>query len=172
MAKGMFWAIVGVGCLILAGLGMWEYDQRLRLGREAEWDWRTGRFAWHAGEVRLPRGYSYTVDIGGDTFAGHFTGPGGRVVIAHDIGGYAGDFATPCKSWVVDEWEVKGARAWLGTKTYWVAAPFRDSGTANFIVARGNGEAVRVLEELARSFRPIGSVTRRTIGSCGWYRSK
>jgi hypothetical protein len=36
MAKWMFWAIVGVGCLILAGLGMWEYDQRIRLGREKD----------------------------------------------------------------------------------------------------------------------------------------
>jgi len=130
------------------------------------WDGWTGSFAWEAGEVQLPRGYRYTMDVGADSDAGHFTGPGGSVVIQHAIGWYAGAWVTPCRSLMVEEWEVGGARVWLGTGEYRVAVTFPDSGMANFFVDRGNREAIQVLEALARSFRPLGQVRRDRRSPC------
>ncbi len=166
MARWTDWASVGLAVLVVAVLGLLEYDRRLALPGFADWNWQTGRFAWEAGEVRLPRGYRYTMDVGMDSDEGHFTGPGGRVVIRHDIGSYAGAWATPCRSLLVEEWEVGGSRVWLGTSEYRVAVTFPDSGMANFFVDRGSREAIQVLQVLARSFRPLGEVTQDRRGPC------
>lgn len=62
MARWRAKAFVGVVVLVVTGLGLWEFERRPVL--PISWDWRTGRFAWEAGKVRLPRGYLYTMDVG------------------------------------------------------------------------------------------------------------
>ena len=166
MARWKAWVSVGLGGLVVAVLGLLEYYRRLASPGFAEWNWQTGRFAWGSGEVRLPHGFFYTADMGMDSDVGHFTGPGGRVVIRHDIGAYAGAWATPCRSLMVEAWEANGARVWLGASAYSVAVTFPDSGMANFWVERVDREAIQVLEALARSFRPVGLVERSLQRHC------
>ena len=62
------------------------------------------------GQVNLPLGFTYQVDQGSDTFEGHFTSADGKLVIRHDIGGYAGAWATRDNSFFFHENVIGDAR--------------------------------------------------------------
>src|SRR5437879_4954592 len=81
--------------------------QHLSLPNGASWNQESGTFAWWLGEVTLPRGFTYQVDAS-DTFEGHFTSLGGKLIIRHDIGGYAGAWAKREKSFLFEERVVGG----------------------------------------------------------------
>jgi hypothetical protein len=133
---------------------------------DASWDEKSAAFGWVSGGVRLPIGFKYQVEPG-DTFTGHFTSRDGKVVIQHDIGGYAGVWAERKKSTSFEEKVVEGSRVWIahrnwpdgkGGNTTLVAVTFPDSGLANFYVESPNREGVEVINFIALSFHPKGRI--------------
>ena len=147
--------------------------QRLPLPKGASWNSTTATFIWWGGAVTLPIGFSYEVDQGADTFEGHFTSPDGKVIIRHDIGGYAGAWANPKQSKVFKETTIDGARVWIaqrdwpdgkGSETTLMAVTFPDSGCANFFLTSSNGTDGSLIEFMAQSFRPRGDA--RFTSSC------
>jgi len=144
---------------------------RRPLPRGASWDAKSGRFTWWSGEVTLPRGFTYQVDNGADTFQGHFTSPDGKQVVRHDIGGYAGAWAAQNKSFYFAETVVEGSRVWIAKRdwqdgrvdhTTLIAVTFPDSGCANLYLASSRSESAAIIEFIARSFRPKGPTTGST----------
>jgi hypothetical protein len=138
------------------------------------WDKRAGLFRWWSGEVTLPVGFSYERDVS-DTFEGHFTSPNGKLIIHHDIGGYAGAWAKSKGSDVFEERIVEGARVWTaqrrrriggGDNTLLFAVSFPDNGCSNFYLRSNNIDDAAIIGAIARSFRPKGtSVARSSCGS-------
>lgn len=137
--------------------------RRATLPMGLSWDERSGTFRWPQGEVRLPAGFRYQPDNGGDTFEGHFTSADGKVVVRYDIGWYAGVWAKPEGSLFFEEKVVEGARVWTakrgrpgstGGNTNVVAVTFPDCGCANFFVKSSQGEDAEPIAFIARSFRP------------------
>jgi hypothetical protein len=130
------------------------------------WDEKSATFRWQQGEVRLPPGYQYKVGSGIDSFAGSFTSPGGSLIVRHDIGSMAGAYAARDGALFFEERTVAGARVWIGRKdetapnghTTLMAVTFPDSGCANFFLWPARAEDAAVIDSIARSFRPIGSV--------------
>ena len=129
------------------------------------WDEKSGVFRWRLGEVKLPIGFTYQWDPGSDTFEGHFTSHDGKIVIHHDIGGYAGAYANRRNADSFEEGIVEGARVWTanrkssdgkGGQTTLVAVTFPDNGCANFYVQSFNIEDAAPISVIARSFRPTG----------------
>ena len=113
--------------------------------------------------MRLPTGFSYRVDQGIDTFEGHFTSADGAVVVRHDIGGYAGAWASRKGALAFHERVVGRARVWTAKRdwpdgqaghTLLVAVTFPDSGCANFFVKSSKPEDAATIEFIATSFRP------------------
>jgi hypothetical protein len=132
----------------------------------ASWDAKSATFAWWGGRVNLPVGFTYQVDQGTDTFEGHFTSLDGRLIIHHDIGGYAGAWASPKKAFLFfREGVIGGARVWVakedypdgkgkGGRTTLVAVTFPDSGCANFFLTSSKPEDAAPIDLIARGFRP------------------
>jgi hypothetical protein len=143
--------------------------QRLSLPKDASWNAKSATFAWWGGEVALPVGFIYRVDQGTDSFEGHFTSPDGKVVVRHDIGGYAGAWAARGKALVFAETVVEDTRVWTakrdwpdgkGGHTTLIAVTFPDSGCANFFLESSKPEDAAVINFVARSFRPKGPTRR------------
>ncbi len=138
--------------------------RRLSLPKTASWDERSVTFGWWGGVVKLPAGYTYQVDQGADTFEGHFTSPDGKLVINHDIGGYAGAFAKRRNdAFFFEERIEEGSRVWItrrrwpdgkGGTTTLMAATFPDGGCANFFLTSSKIEDFEPIAQVARSFRP------------------
>ncbi len=137
------------------------------------WDQRSGLFRWWGGEVTLPVGFTYQQDVS-DTFEGHFTSSLGKLIIHHDIGGYAGAWARSKGSDAFEERIVEGARVWTGQRrsraagdnTVRFAVTFPDNGCANFYLTSNNINDAAIIGATARSFRPKAtSVARRSCGS-------
>jgi hypothetical protein len=137
------------------------------------WDKRSGLFRWSGGEVTLPVGFSYEQDVS-DTFEGHFTSPDGKLIIHHDIGGYAGAWAKSKVSDAFEERLVEGARVWtgqhrsraVGDSTVRFAVTFPDNGCANFYIRSNDANDAAIIGAIAQSFRPKStSVARSSCGS-------
>ena len=158
--------------LILCAFLAPSCTRRLPLPSGASWYQKSGVFRWWAGEVRLPAGFNYQVDQGTDTFEGHFTSPDGKLIVRHDIGGYAGAWATKEDALLFEERIVEGARMWTarrkvpdgkeGTTTR-MAVTFPDNGCANFYVTSSNGEDAVPIDTIARSFRPKGKPSESCV---------
>jgi len=138
---------------------------RPSLPKDTSWNAKSATFAWWGGEVKLPVGFTYQVDQGTDTLEGHFTSPDGRLVVRHDIGGYAGAWAARGKAFFFEERVVEGVRVWAakrawpdgkGGSTTLVALTFPDSGCANFFLMSSKIEDATAIDSIARSFRPKG----------------
>lgn len=136
---------------------------RVSLPKDASWDAKSGIFRWWAAEVQLPVGFRYQVDQGTDTFEGHFTSPDRALIVYHDIGGYAGAYASRKRALNFEERLVDGARIWTarrewpdgkGGRTVLVAVTFPDSGCANFFLESSKPNDVAPIEFIAKSFRP------------------
>ncbi len=135
------------------------------LPKGVTWNPESATFAWWGGKVTLPIGFTYQVDHGGDTFEGHFTSADGKLVIRHDIGGYAGAWASRDNAFFFREDVIDGARVWIakrdwpdgkgkGGHTTLVAVTFPDSGCANFFVESSRPEDATPVDFIASSFRP------------------
>lgn len=133
--------------------------------RGASWDEKSATFKWWGGAVRLPAGFRYRVLIGADSFEGEFTSADGSVVVGHDIGGYAGAWASRRGALSFDEQLAGQARVWTASRSVpdgrgghriRVAVTFPDSGCANFFTrSDGPGSGAAVIEFIAASYRPI-----------------
>jgi hypothetical protein len=154
---------------LLAGLLFTACSRRIPMDKGASWDRKSGTFVWIAGQVKLPAGFSYQVDQGTDTFEGHFTSRDKRLIIRHDIGGYAGAWASSRNATKFQEREVQGARVWTAThdwpdgkggKTKLVGVTFPDSGCANFFVKSSEPRDADAIATIADSFQPRGEVRR------------
>ena len=150
-------ALLGVSCA-----------RHLPLPKGVTWNPESGTFAWWGGQVSLPAGFTYQVDQGADSFEGHFTSADGKLVIRHDIGGYAGTWADRKTSFFFHEDVIDGARVWIaksewpdgkGGRTTLVAVTFPDSGSANFFLKSTKLEDALPVDFIARSFRP----TKRAV---------
>ena len=137
----------------------------LPMPKDASWNSKTATFAWWGGHVTVPVGFTYQVDQGTDTFEGHFTSPDGRLSVRHDIGGYAGAWASPGEASFFEERMIEGARVWIakrevpdgkGGQTTRVAVTFPDCGCANFFLESSKLQDAALIEAIARSFRPKG----------------
>ncbi|SRR5258708_5698299 len=148
-------------------------SRRLTMPSGTSWDQRSGVFRWWGGEVKLPTGLSYQQDVS-DTFEGHFTSPDGKLIIHHDIGGYAGAWAKSKGSDAFEEHIVEGARVWTGQRrsrasgdsTFRFAVTFPDNGCANFYLTSNNINNAAIIGAIAQSFRPKAtSVAKSSCGS-------
>src|SRR5260370_25462480 len=119
--------------------------KRTPMASGTSWDQRSGLFRWWGGEVTLPVGFSYHQDVS-DTFEGHFTSPDGKLIIHHDIGGYAGAWARTKGSDAFEERIVEDARVWtaqrrsraVGDSTVLFAVTLPDNGCANVYLRSNN----------------------------------
>ena len=145
-------AVLGTAC-----------SQSPSLPKDVSWDKTTSTFAWWGGKVRVPSGFTYQVDQGADTFEGHFTAPDGKLVIRHDIGWYAGAWASAKDATSFEERLIEGARVWTARKnwpagrggtTTLVAVTFPDAGCANFFLYSSRIEDAEVVNYVAHSYRP------------------
>ncbi len=146
-------------------VGMAGCAHRPPLPQGVNWDSRSGTFTWSGGEVKLPPGFTYEADRGTDTFEGHFTSKDKRVIVRHDIGGYAGCWASRRRALSFSEASVDGFRVLMakrdwpdgkGGHTVLVAVTFPDSGCANFFLKSTSSEDVSIIEYVARSFHGRG----------------
>jgi hypothetical protein len=139
------------------------------------WSAESGTFVWWGGRINIPLGFTYQVDQGTDSFEGHFTSADGKLVIRHDIGGYAGAWASRERSLFFREDVIEGARVWIakrdwpdgkgmGGQTILVAVTFPDSGYANFFLESSKAEDAALIELIARSFHPIARTPPGTTG--------
>jgi len=156
--------------LLIAGAILGESCARHRsLPKGVSWNAESATFVWWGGQVNLPSGFTYQVDQGADTFEGHFTSADGGLVIRHDIGGYAGAWASKDKSFFFREDRIDGARVWIakrnwpdgkgtGGLTTLVAVTFPDSGCANFFLKSPRPEDATPVDRIALSFRPNGRI--------------
>ncbi|MDX2267128.1 MAG: hypothetical protein NW208_03415 [Bryobacter sp.] len=164
-----------VALILLLSSCSWVEMQSQALPRGTHWNRETGKFTWYRGEVSLPKGYSYTVTEGVDTFTGVFLSPFRRVVVNHDIGGFAGAFAKSRKAIHFEEKTVQGARVWQAThkletpegpNSYLVAVTFPDSGCANFFLETRDSSDSNIIRSIAASYVPIKPV-RNNDRMCG-----
>jgi hypothetical protein len=171
------WAVSCVGLRspgrsILLGLILLAFScsPPLDLPRGASWDEQSSTFKWWGGEIRLPAGFRYQVDQGTDSFMGHFTAADGRVVLEHDIGSYAGAYASKRHALVFHERTVGSARVWFaqkavsdghGGRTTRTSVTFPDSDCANFYTYSSEPEATAAVKFIANNARP------RSLGSPG-----
>lgn len=152
-----FWRTAVINVLMI-GLSLYGVERMSRPPLDV-WNPDTGRFAWWAGQVTLPPGYTHHARYGGDSYAGYFVSPDERLTVEFDIGGYAGHFANRKDADYFEEGMVNGARVWIakccsshGTGTY--AVTFPDSGCANFFLHSSKDADAAVIYSIARSFRP------------------
>lgn len=154
-----------LGLLIAAALT--SCDGHVRFGAKSGWTAGTGEFYWTCGAVTLPRGWTYQEWNTGDSFSGSFVTADGESWIGFDFGPYAGLWATP-GHWLFEEAVVDGARVWTAsqfpdedpeTPTRY-AVTFPDCGEANFFMYADDIRDTVALWAIARSFRPVGPVTR------------
>jgi hypothetical protein len=152
--------VLFAGALLGASCG-----RSLRLPKDANWNANTATFAWWGGHVTVPVGFTYQVDQGADTFEGHFTSPDGKMLVRHDIGGYAGAWASRDGASFFEERVIEGVRVWFAKREVpdgrrgratRVAVTFPDIGCANFFLESSRFEDVALIQEIARSFRPTG----------------
>ena len=89
----------------------------------------------------------------------------GKIIVRHDIGGYAGVFANRREAVTFEERVIDGSRAWIaqrkwpdgrGGTTFMFAVTFPDNGCANFFLTSNNVADVWPIENIAQSFRPKG----------------
>jgi len=122
-------------------------------------------FRWAGGEVTLPGGFRYREDHGADSFEGHFTSPDGKIIVRHDIGGYAGASANRREAVAFEERVIDGSRAWIAQRkwpdgpvatTFMFAVTFPDNGCANFFLTSNNVADAWPIQRIAQSFRPKG----------------
>lgn len=155
--------------LVLVLLLALSCSRHLPMPRGTSWDETSSKFVWWGGEVRLPKGFSYRVDQGTDTFEGHFSSADGAVVVRHDIGSYAGAWASRKRGLAFNERFVEGARVWTakrdwpdgqGGRTVLVVVTFPDSGCANFFAESSSSKDAATIEFIANSFRPKGLIRR------------
>jgi hypothetical protein len=149
----------------LVVFGMAGCTHRLPRPQGANWDSQSGTFTWAAGDVKLPPGFTYQADRGTDTSEGHFTSRDKRLIVRHDIGGYAGCWASRQRAFSFREASVGGFRV-LTAKRHWpdgkggqtvlVAVTFPDAGCANFFLESSNPEDAIVIEYIARTFHGRG----------------
>jgi hypothetical protein len=142
-------------------LGMTCCTHRLPLSQGTNWDSRSGTFSWAAGEVGLPAGFTYYRDRGIDTIEGHFTSRDRRVIVSHDIGAYAGCYASRRRALtfsetVVDGFRVLTARRVQPDGTILVAVTFPEAECANFLLVTGNPDDAKVIDFIAHSFHGRG----------------
>jgi hypothetical protein len=105
--------------LLIAGAILGQSCTRHRsLPKGVTWNAESATFVWWGGQVNLPNGFTYQVDQGADTFEGHFTSADGKLVIRHDIGGYAGAWASRDKSFFFREDMIDGARVWIAKRNW------------------------------------------------------
>jgi hypothetical protein len=133
------------------------------LPKGVSWDEKTSTFAWWGGEVKVPSGFTYQMDQGADTFEGHFRSPDGKLVIRHDIGWYAGVWASAKDATSFEERLVEGARVWTtlgrrpddgGGSRSLVAVTFPDAGCANFFLYSSRVEDAAPITHIAQTYRP------------------
>jgi hypothetical protein len=146
---------------ILAVMQLWSCAPRLSQ-RDASWNQSTGVFGWAGGKVTLPAGFRYREDRGTDSFEGHFTSADGKIIVRHDIGGYAGARANRREAVTFEE-RVNNARA-PDRATKWpdgsggttsARRHLPDNGCANFINVDNVADAGPI-QRIAQSFRPRG----------------
>jgi hypothetical protein len=135
------------------------------------WKSSSHTFNWGDGQITLPNGFKYQVQSGVDTSVGIFTSPDGKIHIHHDIGGFAGHYASRKEAFYFDEQLVEGARVWVarsyrwsedkGKRCFFAAVTFPDSDSANFFLFSDNDKDAAIIDSIARSFRPKS----RRIGS-------
>ena len=127
----------------------------------AKWDSHSATFTWSDGEVKLPFGFAYEADRGTDTFEGHFISRDERVIVRHDIGGYAGCWASRHRALTFNETVVDGFRVvtakqdWpdgKGGRTVLVAVTFPEAGCANFFLESANPEDAKIIDFKPRLF--------------------
>ena len=126
------------------------------------WEAESGTFGWGSGQVQLPTGFTYEAHRGIDTSVGRFTSRDGRLVILHDIGRLAGEYAGTGE---FEETLSEGSRVKIthrkepdgevGT-TVFAAVSFPDSGGANFYLTSSSEEHLATVDFIAQSFRPKG----------------
>lgn len=145
--------------LLAAGLFTASCDHPFPfLPEGTSWNPWSGEFRWWRGSVTLPPGFSYKGERS-DTFADRFTN--GRIVIRHDIGGYAGAYARPISSYHFSESSVAGSRVWVAHRPWGSqgrglsAVTFPDAGWANFFTESSNAAQKQTIAAIAASFRPI-----------------
>jgi hypothetical protein len=126
------------------------------------WNSRTGEFRWWQGAVTLPPGMEYR-STSSDSFAGQFRSMGRALVIEHDMGGYAGVYATPKGADTFEERIVSASRVWVARHTYanrldgryyLFAVTFPDNGLANFFLYSSDEKDAAIIQRIALSFRP------------------
>lgn len=161
--------------LIVCALLGSSCSQSPALPKSVSWDKKTSTFAWWGGEVRVPSGFIDQVDQGADSFEGHFSAPDGRVVIRHDIGGFAGAWANTRDASSFEERIIKGARVWTarrnqsdgrGGTTTLVAVTFPDAGCANFFLYSSKVEDADIITYVAQTYRPYLRQEDSKNGSC------
>jgi hypothetical protein len=118
------------------------------------WDEKSAVFRWSYGKVTLPAGFTYQGDPS-DTLEGP---QDGKLIVRHDIGGYAGAYANRKDALVFEERMIDGARVWTAQRKWGrtkilVAVTFPDNGCANFYLETSNGVDGAIIDALARSFR-------------------
>jgi hypothetical protein len=146
----------------LVMFGMVACTNRLPVPNGATWDSHSATFRWSAGEIKLPPGFAYEVDRGTDTFEGHFTSREERVIVHHDIGGYAGCWASRHRALAFSETVVDGfrvltaTREWpnaRGGRTVLVAVTFPEAACANFFLESADADDAKIIDYIAHSFR-------------------
>ena len=149
--------------LILCALLGTSCRRSSALPKGVSWDKKTSTFVWWGGEVRVPSGFTYQVDHGADSFEGHFSAPDGKPVIRHDIGGYAGAWASAKDATSFEERLIQGSRVWTarrnladgkGGTTTLVAVTFPDAGYANFFLYSSRVEDAKLIMHLAQTYLP------------------
>lgn len=128
----------------------------------------TDRFVWYSGEVTMPARFWRHVLIPTDTFEGVLVGTSDRKLdLYHDIGGvYAGAYANPKEALRFEERSRDGARIWLAhrwsgppnNRQFKMAVTFPDSGCANFFLYTKDSRDWDVVDFIARSYRPRGTI--------------
>jgi hypothetical protein len=149
--------------LIMCALLGTSCSRSSSLPKGVSWDKKTSTFAWWGGEVRVPSGFTYQVDQGADTFEGHFSAPDGKLLIRHDIGWYAGAWASAKDASSFEERLIEGARVWTarrnrpdgrGGTTTLIAVTFPDAGCANFFLYSSRVEDAELITHIAQTYRP------------------
>ena len=124
----------------------WDGDN----GITRNWNPTTSTFHWGRGELRLPPGYQYAHFRGFDTLVGSFHSPDGRLTIEHDIGELAAEHLGLGRPWSTKD----GARILLARTPTAALLSFPDTGCANFYLESDDPNDLRLLEQLAQTYRP------------------
>ena len=140
----------------------WTFRSEPDAGIDVSWDSKSSSFNWGRGQVKLPRGFTYTPQAGIDSAVGEFSAESGRTIIRHDIGELGGGGPSSPQ---VSEMLIEGSRVRLGRETrlnekgkakFRFELQFPDSGCAKFWLETFDESDRIVIASLANSFRPAG----------------